>query len=55
MNLADHVLSRLLPDEEALIATRLPDFLTALRLLVTEGPAAAMNKVNATKKLESGS
>jgi len=55
MNLADHVLSRLLPDEEALLAARLPDFLTALRLLVTEGPAAAMNKVNAVKKLESGS
>jgi PTH1 family peptidyl-tRNA hydrolase len=49
MNLADHVLSRLTPEEEAALAARQPDFLAALRLLITEGPDAAMNQVNGLK------
>jgi len=49
MNLADHVLSRLTPDEEAALTARLPDFLKGLRLLVAEGPDAAMNVLNQTK------
>ena len=50
MDLAEHVLSRLLPEEEVVFATRLPDYLAGLKLLVAEGPAAAMNKVNANKE-----
>ena len=46
MDLKDHVLSRLSPDDEALLAARLPDFLSGLRLLIAEGPAAAMNQLN---------
>ena len=50
MNLADHVLSRLTPEEEATLAARLPDFLAGLRLLIAAGPEAAMNEVNKSKK-----
>jgi len=46
MDLKDHVLSRLSPDEEAELATRLPDFLSGVRLLITDGPDAAMNRLN---------
>ncbi len=49
MNLADHVLSRLTPEEEAALAARLPDYLQALKLLITEGPDAAMNEFNRIK------
>jgi PTH1 family peptidyl-tRNA hydrolase len=49
MNLADHVLSRLTPEEEAALEARRPDFLRGLRLLVAEGPAAAMNEMNRAK------
>ena len=49
MDLADHVLSRLTPEEEAALAARQPDFLAALRLLMAEGPDAAMNQVNGIK------
>ncbi len=50
MDLADHVLSRLTSEEEAALAARQPDFLSALRLLIAEGPDAAMNQVNGSKK-----
>jgi PTH1 family peptidyl-tRNA hydrolase len=46
MDLADHVLSRLSPDEETLLAAALPEYLLGLRLLVTEDPPTAMNTVN---------
>ncbi len=49
MNLADHVLSRLTPDEESALAARLPDFLHGLQLLITDGPDEAMNQLNRTK------
>jgi len=49
MDLADHVLSRLTPEEEAALAARQPDFLAALRLLIAEGPDTAMNQVNGIK------
>jgi len=49
MDLADHVLSRLTPEEEAALAARLPDCLCALKLLITEGPDAAMNEFNRIK------
>jgi peptidyl-tRNA hydrolase, PTH1 family len=49
MYLANHVLSRLTPEEEAALAVRQPDFLAALRLLIAEGPDAAMNQVNGIK------
>ncbi len=49
MDLADHVLSRLTPDEEAALAARQPDFLRGLHLLAQEGPAAAMNALNGAK------
>lgn len=49
MNLADHVLSRLTPEEESALAARLPDFLSGLKLLITAGPEEAMNQLNRTK------
>jgi PTH1 family peptidyl-tRNA hydrolase len=52
MDLADHVLSRLTPDEEAALAARQPDFLRGLRLLAKDGPAAAMNAVNGIQNSE---
>ncbi|HVU37962.1 MAG TPA: aminoacyl-tRNA hydrolase [Opitutales bacterium] len=49
MDLADHVLSRLTPAEEAALAARLPDYLAGLRLLVAAGPDEAMNQFNRIK------
>ncbi|HTB62442.1 MAG TPA: aminoacyl-tRNA hydrolase [Opitutales bacterium] len=49
MNLADHVLSRLTGEEETTLAARQPDFLAGLRVLIAEGSAAAMNKINGIK------
>jgi PTH1 family peptidyl-tRNA hydrolase len=49
MDLKDHVLTRLSPEEESALAARLPDFLSALRVLVTDGPDAAMNQFNGIK------
>jgi PTH1 family peptidyl-tRNA hydrolase len=46
MDLKDHVLGRLAPDDEALLQSRLPDFLQALRTLATHGPHEAMNLFN---------
>ncbi len=46
MDLKDHVLGRLTPDDEALLEARRPDFLQALRTLVTRGPQEAMNLFN---------
>jgi PTH1 family peptidyl-tRNA hydrolase len=46
MDLKDHVLGRLTPAEEAILTSRLADFLAGLRLLVESGPDAAMNQLN---------
>ena len=48
MDLKDHVLGRLTTEEEAVLTARLPEFFRGLRLLVAEGPQAAMNQLNQT-------
>lgn len=46
LDLAEFVLGPFRPDEEALIAQRLPDFAAAAALIVRDGPALAMNALH---------
>ena len=48
MNLADHVLSKFIPDEIQLLEKQKENFLNALMSLITEGVDKAMNRYNQT-------
>lgn len=46
MDLKDHVLGRLTPDEKASIDAALPEWREAILYFLTEGPEKAMNRIN---------
>ena len=50
MDLSDHVLSLLTPEEELTLTNLLPEFIDKLKLLVDKGTTIAMNVVNQRKK-----
>ncbi len=46
MDLADYVLSQLKPSERAIIAERMPEYISHLRLIVDKGVETAFNFIN---------
>ncbi len=49
MDLKDHVLGRFLPEEQAVIQSKMPDILQTLQHLVDKGPVPVMNLINQRK------
>jgi len=46
MDLADHVLGKFTPDEQALLQNNMPDICNKLKLLLDKGISSAMNVIN---------
>tara|TARA_B100001248_G_scaffold262736_1_gene261989 strand:- start:50838 stop:51440 length:603 start_codon:yes stop_codon:yes gene_type:complete len=54
MDLAEHVLGRLMPEESAILEKNLPKFIQGIHLLVDKGPESAMNEINQKNKTNDG-